>query len=193
MQVHNGATWGAISGDSGAFQPINNTTGVGYNAGNVGINVGNTPPTTRLEVRFNTLAPTAVDMAKFGNAAVANGASGFTDFAVFGHATHVGQANNYALRQGPNGDVSLNAPSTQNISFTHSRLSNRMTLHTSGAVLINTNALLPGSVMNDPGGTNHMLQVFGHAAKNRGGGTGPICQTSAPNKISASWKMAWRN
>ncbi|WP_341841298.1 tail fiber domain-containing protein [Chitinophaga caseinilytica] len=171
VQVHNGATWGAISGGNEVFQQINNTPNVGYSAGNVGINVGNVAPTARLEVRFNTVAPTAIDLAKFGNAAVANGASGFTDFAVFGHATHVVQANNYALRQGPNGDVSINAPSTQNISFTHSRLSNRMTLHTSGAVLVNTNALLPGSIMNDVNGNNHMLQVSGHAAKTRGGGT----------------------
>ncbi len=170
VQVHDGATWGQVSGSGGAFQPIGGGPSVGFTGGNVGINTAAQVPVARLEVRFNTVAPTAVDIAKFGNAAVANGAAGFTDFAVFGHATHVVQANNYAVRQSPAGDVAINAPGIQNISFTHSRLTSRMVIHgTSGAVLINTNATIPGSVNNAVGA--HMLQVAGHACKTVGGGT----------------------
>lgn len=170
VQVHDGTDWGAVSGDSGAFQPIGNTTNVGYSAGNVGINIGANTPLARLDVRFNTVAPTAIDMARFGNAAASNGGSGFTDSAVFGHATHVAQLNNYALRQNPNGDVAINSAANQPISFTQGRLANRMTIHgATGVVLINTNTPINNSVTTGAG--THWLQVAGHACKTVGGAT----------------------
>lgn len=169
VQVHDGAVWGAVSGDSGAFQPIGNSTNVGYSLGNVGINIGNNAPLARLDVRFNTVAPTAIDMARFGNAAAANGGAGFTDSAVFGHATHVAQLNNYALRQNPAGDVAINTAAGQPMSFTQGRLANRMTIHgTTGVVLINTNAPIAGSTT-DGTVNSHWLQVAGNACKTTGG------------------------
>jgi hypothetical protein len=133
----------------GAFQPVGVSGAVTYAGGNVGVGSGfstASPPTHRLEVNLaaNT-APT--EQVRFGNAVCCNGGAGaFAGHAVFSHRSHASAPDsNFALRQGPNGDVQINAAAGQPIGFLQNGNSIRMGITSAGHVVVGSDADLPGA------------------------------------------------
>jgi hypothetical protein len=143
----------------GAFQPVGAAGAVAYAGGNVGIGTFSTanPPTHRLEVNLgDNTAPT--EQAHFGNAVCCNGGAGaFAGYAVFSHNSHASDSN-YALRQGPNGNVNLNAAAGQPVSIRQNGAAIRLGISPAGNVVVGSEADLPGA------GTA-VLQVAGEAFK----------------------------
>lgn len=160
VQVYDGATFKNVGGSAGAggFVPV--AGGIAIATGNVGI--GTVAPAYRLEVELGNNVATA-DRAKFGNAVLSNGNGAFTTSAQFSHADHSGGNTNFAFRQGPAGDVNINAPVNQPIMFSHGRLSPRLFIAPTGQVVVGNNALLAGSVALD------IFQVNGGATKTANG------------------------
>lgn len=144
----------------GAFQPVGAGGAVAYGGGNVGVGANflpGTPPTYRLEV---DLAPNTAssEQVRFGNSVCCNGGAGaFSAYAVFSHRDHAADSG-YALRQGPNGNVHVNATAGQPISFRQNGTSIRMAISPAGNLVLGAEADLPGA------GTAQ-LQVAGDAFK----------------------------
>lgn len=139
-----------VSAGLGAFQPVVGTGGaVAYGGGNVGIGASFSPtnlPAYRLEVNLaaNDTA-TTTERVRFGNAVCCNGsAAAFAGYAVFSHRSNASDSN-FALRQGPNGDVQINATAGQPITFLQSGSSVRMGITSAGHVVVGSDADLPGA------------------------------------------------
>lgn len=164
VQFFNGAVWGPVAGASGPFVSVANSPHFAYGAGNIGLGNFGVPPVNRLDVNLAS-NEVAGERVRFGTAVISNGQGGSVNMAQFAHVNQATGNNTFALRQGPNGDVNINAPAGQPIAFTHGRLTPRMHIDLNGIVIIGTNAVLPTT-----DGT-HLLQVAGHAAKSVGGGT----------------------
>ncbi|HLF64397.1 MAG TPA: tail fiber domain-containing protein [Saprospiraceae bacterium] len=167
VQVFDGATWNNISGGGGgAFTPVGAGPHVAFAGGNVGIGNFVAPPTFRLEVELGN--NTGADQrARFGNAVLSNGQGASQTVAQFAHQAQADNNNNFALRQGPNGDVNLNAPAGQPLTISHNRVQARLFVAADGTVVIANNAILPQ--LNAPSVT--VFQVNGFAGKTQGGAT----------------------
>jgi hypothetical protein len=144
-------------------------TGVAYTGG-LTVGIGTTfssaqPPTYSLEV--NLLDNTSPkNQVRFGNAVCCNGNTGaFSGYAVFAHRNHAFDSD-YAMRQGPNGDVHLNAAAGQPLTFRQSGNTVRFGISPGGNVIIGGQAELPG------GGTAP-LQVAGDVFSFTGKFLGP--------------------
>lgn len=160
VQFHDGTTWVDIaSGSGGAFQPVGASTAVAYAAGNVGIGAFATPPTYRLEVELGANTGEA-QRARFGNAVCSNGAGASDDFACFSHRNHSSNSA-FALRQSPEGNVHINAPSGQTVSIRQNGNQVRLGVTATGRVVVGSE--------NDLGGAGAAaLQVAGEAFKSSG-------------------------
>jgi hypothetical protein len=164
VQVFDGGAWTNIGGGGGAFSEVDGGPDVAFNGGNVGIgDFSAAAPAYKFQVELGNNTANA-DRVKFGNAVLANGNGAFASSAQFSHADHASGNNNFALRQGAAGDVIINAPNNQPISITHNRLNTRLFITPAGAVIIGSNAPLPGA------GPTHLLQVNGNAGKMAGDG-----------------------
>lgn len=165
VQVFDGVNWNNISGGGGggAFTPVGAGPHVAFAGGNVGIGNFAVPPTFKLEVELgNNSAPD--QRVKFGNAVLANGQGAFQTSAQFAHQSHADNNTNFALRQGPLGDVNLNAPTGQSLILSHNRTQANLFIASDGTVVIASNqvlAQLAGSI----------FQVNGNAGKLQGGAT----------------------
>lgn len=163
VQFFNGAVWGNVGGNSGPFLPVAGGPHFAYAGGNIGIGNFPAPPLNRLDVNLGS-NELAGERVRFGSAAIANGQGGSVNMAQFSHINMATGNNTFALRQGPAGDVNINAPTGQPIAFTHNRLTARMFINTDGIVIVgNSQATIADNT--------HTLQVHGNAAKNVGGGT----------------------
>ena len=156
-----------ISAGLGAFQPVGpqpvGAAGAVAYGGNVGIGTNFSaanPPTHHLEVSLgDNTAPT--EQVRFGNAVCCNGGAGaFSGYAVFSHNSHASDSD-YALRQGPNGNVHINAAAGQAVSFRQGGNNVRFAISPTGNVVIGG-----GDV--DLQGSTAVLQVTGNAAKDSG-------------------------
>jgi hypothetical protein len=166
VQFNNGTTWVDLAtGSGGAFQPVGAGGDVAYAGGNVGIGTFTTPPTYCLEVDLGDNRDES-DRARFGNAVCSSGSAAFQGYAYFYHRDHASNTS-YALRQGPTGNVHLNAPNGQPISIRHNGNQVRLGVSTSGAVVVGGEANLDGA------GTA-ILQVAGEAFKSTGTGNWTI-------------------
>lgn len=129
------------------FQAIGTAGAVAYTGGSVGI--GGTfsaasPPTYQLQVNLSDNNGVS-NQVLFGNVVCCNGnAGGNAAYAVFAHKNHASDSD-HALRQGPSGDVHLNAASGQTLSIGQNG-ANRMVISPStGAVVIGSGTDLPGA------------------------------------------------
>jgi hypothetical protein len=151
----------ALNAGLGAFQPVGAAGAVAYSGGNVGIGSfpAASPPTHPLEV--NLVANTGpAQQVRFGNVVCCNGGvAPFSGYAVFCHNSMANAPDgNFALRQGPNGDVQINAVAGQPITFLQSGSSIGMGISPAGHVVVGSDSDLP------PAGTAR-LQVAGEAFK----------------------------
>jgi hypothetical protein len=162
VQVFDSGTWNNIGGGGGAFEPVAGGPNVAFDGGNVGIGNFSTAPTFKLEVNLGNNTGTG-ERAKFGNAVLANGIGTFAGSAQFSHVDHAGGDGTYAIRQSPQGDVNINAPTNQPITLTHNRTTTRMLIAGNGQVVINNNTILQNAL------ANQFLQVNGDAVKNTNG------------------------
>lgn len=147
----------------GAFQAVGTGGAVAYTGGTVGVganfSAGN-PPTHAVEVFLGPNTGSA-QQACFGNAVCCNGTSAtFAGYAVFSHSSRASDTD-CALRQGPNGNVHINAAAQQPISFRQGGNNIRFAVSTAGNVVIGG-----GDV--DLQGSTAVLQVTGNAAKDSG-------------------------
>lgn len=161
-----GGVVGQLNANLGAFQPVGAAGAVAYTGGNVGIGINfvlATPPAYSLEVNLND--NTAVkEQVRFGNAVCCNGNAGaFAGYAVFAHRSHAFDTD-FALRQGPNGNVHINAAGGQPVSIRQNGASIRLGISPAGNVVVGSEADLPGA------GTA-VLQVAGDAFKLSGSGS----------------------
>jgi hypothetical protein len=129
----------------GAFQPVGAAGAVAYGNGNVGVGAifsAQNPPTYRLQVHLGpNSAPT--EQVNFGNAVCCNGQAGaFAGYAVFSHSSHASDTD-YALRQGPNGNVDLNAAAGQPVSIRQNGNTARFGISPDGNVIVGSAADLP--------------------------------------------------
>jgi Chaperone of endosialidase len=142
------------------FMPVGAGGAVAYAGGNVGIGTtfsAASPPTYRLEINLNDNTA-LTEQVRFGNAVCCNGGAGtFSGYAVFSHRSHAFDSD-YAIRQGPNGDVDINAAAGRVVSFRQNGTSVRMGISPAGNVVVGGEADLPGA------GTA-LLQVAGDAFK----------------------------
>lgn len=161
VQFHNGTTWVDLASGGGVtFQPSGGGGAVAYGGGNVGIgDFAATAPTYRLEVDLGNNASES-DRVRFGNAVCSNGSAAFQGYAYFYHQNHASNSA-YALRQGPNGNVHLNAPAGQPISIRQNGNQVRLGVTDNGNVVVGSESDLTGA-----GG--FILQVSGSAFKNDG-------------------------
>lgn len=173
VQFHDGTTWmNVASGDSGAFQPIGGSTAVAYGAGNVGIGTFSTPPTYRLEVELGANTAES-ERVRFGNAVCSNGSATYQGYACYSHRNHSSNTD-YALRQGPNGNVHINAPTNQPISIRQNGNQIRMGISSTGNVVVGAEADLSGAgaaLLQVAGNTyiNGNITITGEAYKHTAG------------------------
>lgn len=163
LQVFTGGAWVNVSGGGGggAFQPPPTVapTAVAHD-GNVGIGNFAAAPTFRLEV--NLAANTGPgEQVRFGNVVCANGSQTTVGSAVFSHRNHASNAN-FALRQGANGSVQINAVAGQAISVSQGGGQVNFGVSASGRVIVGGDNDLPGA----PAAAR--LHVNGGAFKNDG-------------------------
>lgn len=157
VQVNDGATWTDIGG-GGAFEEVDGGPEVAYADGNVGIgDFSSSPPTHRLEVELGANSGEG-ERVRLGNAAIANGLGATAADAQFSHVRHASNSN-FALRQRLSGEVLLNAPTGQDLRFTHNRTNTRLLIDQDGIVIVNRNNAV-GSAE---------FQVEGDACKTGGG------------------------
>jgi hypothetical protein len=148
----------------GAFQPVGAGGAVAYAGGNVGIGASYSAvnlPAYRLAV---DLAPNTAtsEQVRFGHAVCSNGGAGtFAAYAVFSHDTQASDSS-CGFRQGPNGNVHINAPTGQPISIRQTGTSVRLGITASGNVVVGSETDL---AIAPPTAT---LQVVGDAFKNTG-------------------------
>lgn len=160
VQFHDGTGWVNIaSGSGGAFQPVGASTAVAYAAGNVGIGTFAAPPTYRLEVELGDNTGES-ERVRFGNAVCSNGTATFQGYANFAHRSRSNNTD-YALRQGPNGNVHINAPTGQPISFRQNGNQVRIGVSSAGNIVI-------GGETDIAGAGTARLQVAGEAFKTTG-------------------------
>lgn len=157
-----------LSAGLGAFQPLGGGT-VAYTGGNVGIGSGfssTSPPTYRLEVNLADNSG-AAEQVRFGNVVCSNGGAAgvFGGYAVFSHKKHALDSN-YALRQGPNGNVHINAVSGRQISFCQNGDDVKLGISATGKVVV-------GDDVDQPGAGTALLQVRGDAFSTTGKWLGP--------------------
>lgn len=159
VQFHNGTAWADIAG--GAFQSVGDSTDVAFSGGKVGIGTftTTTPINYRLEVQLGVNTAQS-ERVRFGHAVVSNGGDLYKNYACFSHELNSSDSN-CALRQGPNGNVDINAPANtggttfQRISFLQGGEIVRMGISPKGNVVIGGN--------NDVGGAGDaLLQVAGN-------------------------------
>jgi len=163
LQVFTGGTWTNVaSGSGGGFQLPTTPQPAAARDGFVGIGSFTAAPTFRLDV------PLAANdgpgnQVHFGNVVCCNGAGlANQTFAVVAHqqqATTAVVNNNFALRQGPGGEVQLNAPSGQNVSIRQGGLSVRLGVSAAGNVIIGGQTDLAGAP------ATAVLQVSGDVFK----------------------------
>jgi len=131
----------------GAFQPIGAAGAVVYAGGAVGVGGGFTslaPPTYRLEANLGANSAQS-EQVRLGNVVCCNGGVGaFAGYAVVAHKSHASDTD-YALRQGPNGDVQINAASGRAVSIRQNGTSIRMGVSANGNVVVGAEADLPGA------------------------------------------------
>jgi hypothetical protein len=141
------------------FQPVGTAGAVAYGGGSVGIGAfaAATPPTYGFEVNLSDNANVG-NQVRFGNAVCCNGNTGtFSSYAVFAHKSHASDGD-FALRQGPNGNVYLNAAAGQPVTVTQGGASIRMGISVAGNVIV-------GAASDLPGAGAALLQVAGDAFK----------------------------
>jgi hypothetical protein len=147
----------------GAFQSVG-TAAVAYAGGSVGIGsfAAASPPTHPLEVNLDANSGPG-QQVRFGNVVCCNGGAGaFAGFAVFAHNSQANAPDsNFALRQGSNGNVHINAAAGQPVSFRQGGNNVRFAISPTGNVVIGG-----GDV--DLQGSTAVLQVTGNAAKDSG-------------------------
>ena len=158
-----GGVVGQLNAGLGAFQPVGAGGAVAYSAGNVGIGASfaTTPPTYRLQVDLGVNTD-STQQVRFGSAVCCSGGAAFTGYAVFCHSGHATDTN-CALRQGPSGDVQINAAAGQPITFLQGGAAVRMGISSGGHVVIAGNTDLPSPPI--PAGVTALLQVTGEAFK----------------------------
>jgi hypothetical protein len=154
------------------FLPVGGAGAVSYGGGNVGIGSvfsPQNPPIRRLEVNLG--ANTALsEQVRFGNAVCCNGSAGAAlGYAVFCHSSHASDSD-YALRQGPNGDVQINAVTGQPITFLQGGNTIGMGISSAGHVVVGSDSDLPGATT--AAGTAR-LQVAGDVFSLTGKFVGP--------------------
>ena len=155
VQFFDGAAWQDVgAGSSGGFQPVGGTQNIAYSNGNVGINTAAAQPTARLEV-----ALAVGEQAKIGSVSVGNSAAPLNGFV---QVSHVNRANatDFALRQGPQGNVNLNAPANQKLILSKGGNVSRLSVIENGSVIVAADT--------DISGTGAEFQVNGKAFKNDG-------------------------
>jgi len=153
----------------GAFQPVGAAGAVAYGNSNVGIGAtfsAATPPAYRLEVNLGPNTSTT-EQVRFGNAVCSSGVGIFTAYAVFSHQNHNSNSN-CALRQSPDGEVNINAPTGQPISIRQNGTNVRLAISAGGNVIVG------GGGESELGGSTAVLQVSGDACKT-GGGSWSVC------------------
>jgi hypothetical protein len=163
LQVFTGGAWVNVSGGGGggAFQPPPTAAAAAVaHDGNVGI--GNFPaaPTFRLDVNLGANTGTG-EQVRFGNVVCANGSQAFAGAAVFSHRNHASNTN-FALRQGANGAVQINAAANQAVSVSQGGGQVRLGVSAAGRVIVGGDNDLPGS-------SGEALQVSGAAFKTSAG------------------------
>ncbi len=142
------------------FQAVGAGGAVAYTGGNVGIGTtfsAASPPVYELDVNLGDNTG-LTNQVRFGNAVCCNGNTGaFSTYAVFAHRNHAFDSD-FALRQGPNGNVDINVAAGQPLSLRQNGSAIRFGLSPAGNVIVGANADLPGA------GTA-VLQVAGDAFK----------------------------
>jgi hypothetical protein len=121
----------------GAFQPVGAAGAVAYAGGNVGVGsfAPASPPTHPLEVNLDANSGPG-QQVRFGHAVCSNGGAGtFAGYAVFSHDSQATDSN-CALRQGPNGNVHINAPTGQPISVRQTGTNVRLAVSAAGNVVV---------------------------------------------------------
>ncbi len=144
------------------FQPVGTAGAVAYGGGSVGIGAfpAATPPTYGFEVNLSDNTNVG-NQVRFGNAVCCNGNTGaFSSYAVFAHKSHASDGD-FALRQGPNGNVYLNAAAGQSVTISQNGTSIRFGISLAGNVIVGGNADLPTAGA-------AVLQVNGDAFKSTG-------------------------
>ena len=135
---------------------------VAYAAGNVGIgDFAVAPPSYRLEVELSDNNGEA-DQVRFGNAVCSNGAVPENGYAYFSHHNRSNNTD-YALRQGPNGNMSINAPINQPISIRQTEATKtniRLGVTAAGNVVVGAETDID---------SDYAFQVIGAAFKTGGG------------------------
>lgn len=160
VQFRNSTAWVDVaSGAGGAFQPVPGSTAVTYAAGNVGIGTFAAPPTYRLQVELADNTGEG-ERVRFGNAVCSNGSAAFQGYAFFSHKDHASNTN-YALRQGSNGNVHINAPTGQAVSIRQNGNQVRLGVSAAGNVVVGSESELTGAGA-------ALLQVNGEAFKTSG-------------------------
>jgi hypothetical protein len=156
-----------ISAGLGPFQPVGAGGAVAYAGGNVGIGASfspTNPPAYRLEVNLDANTATT-ERVRFGHAVCSNGGAGaFAGYAVFSHDNQASDSS-CALRQGPNGNVHINAAIGQPVSIRQSGSNVRLGVSAAGNVVVGSEtdlAVAPPTTA---------LQVVGGAFKNTGSGS----------------------
>lgn len=163
VQFHDGENWVDIAASASTFQRVGETNDIAYTAGKVAIGTLRTPAAHRLEVELDDSAD-PLERARFGSVICSNGAGGYSSYANFSHKGHCSNSN-FALSQGPLGDVRLNSPRTQPIMFSQDGLYVRL-LITGGStggghVIVGDKDISPDS--------SYVFQVKGAAYKSEGG------------------------
>lgn len=162
IELSDGTNWNPIvSGGTGAFTPVGDQGDVAFADGRVGIGTFETPPVYRLEVNLAANTGTA-ERVRLGNAVISNGQGASATYAQFSHQALSAGNDNFALRQGQAGDVTLNAPANQPISISHGRTQARLFIMGDGRVIVGNNGPVDGST--------DIFQVNGTAGKTTGGG-----------------------
>lgn len=148
LQIFTNGAWTSVaSGGGGGFQPVPSTPNQPpvVRDGSVGIGAFAAAPTFKLEVQLDANNGPA-NQARFGNVVLANGSGGFGQAAIFSHRNHSTNLE-FALRQGLNGDVQLNAAANQAVSVSIGGAL-KLGVSANGNVIVGANTELPGAPAN---------------------------------------------
>ncbi|QJW89139.1 tail fiber domain-containing protein [Spirosoma taeanense] len=148
VQFSTGAAWQDVgAGSGGGFQSVGGSANIAYSNGNVGIGTAAAQPTAKLEV-----ALAIGEQAKIGNVSVGNSAAPLNGFIQMSHVNRA-NATDFALRQGPNGNVNVNAPANQKLILSKGGNQSRLSVIENGSVIVGGET--------DISGTGAALQVNG--------------------------------